>query len=1077
MIRDFYKDRTILLTGATGFLGKGLVAKILRDLPEVAKLYLLIRPQKRPDGTVVSAAERLREDCLANSVFDRFKEEDPRGLELALGKVVALSGDIMAPDLGLEDHVQGLLQEELDLVINSAATVEFDAPLDFSITLNALGPMGLLEFARSCRREVTFLQVSTAYVSGKMSGSIPERPLPLDRTISQMMGTASTAKFFDPQAEIETCQARCRQIREQAASSVQQQAFRQEILDQSHSRRPSAARLEKLIADRSKSWIRHQLVSEGMRRARDYGWNDIYTFTKAMGEQMLVKNHRELPLVIVRPSVIESSLKDPEPGWISGLKVSDPLIVAYGRGLVPNFPARRRSAMDIIPVDLVVNAILGAATRATRGEVPVFQVASSAENPLTNEVLYKNFKSHFHNNPMRGRDGRIPVLREWTFPSRGKFKILFNLKYMYPLSALQWLFKLLPGRLVPAAKKRSLVALKTRLQRVLYYTELFSPYTHLDCRFESSRTQALYESLPVEEQRIFDMDVRQIDWAEYYPNIHLPGLRKHVLKEVVDDDPLLQDVPEEVGVEEKRWHEEENIETLPDLLNLACSRYADRIALQIERDGRWVRYSYRELQQKVAEMASLWQQKGLEPGQCVLLWVGNSPEWVMAYMAASSLGLTVVPLDPHSRAEEIWKLAEFTEARALVTSVFHFEALSEELVAAHRRAGMEFFDLNNSGQAFFPEQGDASSVPLWKQPNIAPEMVASIIFTSGTAAIPRGVQLTHGNFIAGLLGVVEMHQASETDQILSVLPLYHGLEFSGGLLMSILGGATTTYLETVNSREILEAIRTTGTTILLSVPRLLKILAHRVQRLDCSADLATLRLVFSGGGPLSSEICAAYQKLGIKICEGYGLTEAAPIVTVNPADRPRFGSVGTVLPGQEIHIRQFAGAAEGEILVRGANVAMGYLKRPEITAAMMRDGWLHTGDIGYLDPEGYLFITGRCKNMIVTGAGKNVYPDEVEALYRDLPHVSELGVLGVYSARIPGEEIHGVAVIEGGAIDRGEEKKLEDEIRARSHQVSRTLPTYHRIQRLHIWSRPLPRLDGGEVDRAALLDELQLKHQ
>ena len=1074
MIRDFYKDRTILLTGATGFLGKGLAAKILRDLPGVEKLYLLIRPQKRPDGTVVSAAERLQEDCFGTSVFDRFKKEDPRGLELARRKVVAVSGDIMVPELGLEPQVHALLQDEVDLVINSAATVEFDAPLDFSITLNTLGPLELLKFARSCRRQVSFLQVSTAYVSGKMSGSIPERPLPLDRTISQMMGTASTADSFDTQAEIQDCQVRCQQIREQAASSAQRQAFRQEILDQSHSRQLSAARLEKLIADRSKSWIERQLVKEGMRRARSYGWNDIYTFTKAMGEQMLVKNHGELPLVIVRPSVIESSLKDPEPGWISGLKVSDPLIVAYGRGLVPNFPARRHSAMDLIPVDLVVNAILVAATRATRGEVPVFQVASSGENPLTNEVLYEYIKSHFHNNPMRGRDGKIPILQEWTFPSRRKFNVLFNLKYMYPLSAWQWLIKQLPGRLVPAAKKRSLVALKTRLQRVLYYTELFSPYTHLDCRFESSRTQALYESLPIDEQRIFDMDVRQINWAEYYPKIHLPGLRKHVLKEVVDDDPLLQDTPEEVGIEEERWHEEESIETLPDLLNLACTRYAEKVALQIERDGCWVRYSYRELQQSVEEMASLWQQKGLVPGQRVLLWADNSPEWVMAYMAASSLGLTVVPLDPHTRAEEIWKLAEFTEARALIASVPHFEALSAELVAAHRGKGLQFFDLYNAGQALLPEQRDVVSVQLWKQPSITSEMVASIIFTSGTAAIPRGVQLTHGNFIAGLLGVAEMHQASETDQILSVLPLYHGLEFSGGLLMSILGGATTTYLETVNSREILGAIRATGTTILLSVPRLLKILAHRVQRLDCSADLATLRLVFSGAGPLSDEICAAYQKLGIKICEGYGLTEAAPIVTVNPADQPRSGSVGTVLPGQEIHIQQFAGAAEGEILVRGANVAMGYLKRPEITAAMMRDGWLHTGDIGYLDPDGYLFITGRCKNMIVTGAGKNVYPDEVEALYRDLPHVSELGVLGVYSARILGEEIHGVAVIEGVARDSREEKELGDEVRARSHQVSRTLPTYQRIQRLHIWTHPLPRLDGGEVDRAALLAELQL---
>ena len=410
------------------------------------------------------------------------------------------------------------------------------------------------------------------------------------------------------------------------------------------------------------------------------------------------------------------------------------------------------------------------------------------------------------------------------------------------------------------------------------------------------------------------------------------------------------------------------------------------------------------------------------------------------------------------------------------------------MVRAHSES-LFFFDLENGGRTFGSAPLDGDQMPTnWQAPRVDPEAVASIIFTSGMLVEPRGVMLRHRNFIADLLALAEVHQVYDSDQVLSMLPLHHGLEFTGGLLMPLLGGATITYLETLNSRDILKTMRATGTTAMLGVPRIFKILIDRIQRLDRRRSeagettsardvLRPLRLVVSGGAPLVPEIFAAYQELGISICEGYGLTEAGPIVAVNPPEHARSGSVGQALPRQEIDIDQADEEGRGEILIRGANVMAGYFEQAELTDEVLRDGWLHSGDIGYLDGDGYLFITGRSKNLIVTGAGKNIYPEEVEELYRSLPQVAELSVVGVQSPRTLSEEVHAVAVVERDSGDVRDVEALKEEIVQRSYQISRSLPTYQRIQRLHIWERPLPRLDSGSVDRDALLAELQLARE
>ena len=1069
MIREFYQDRIVLLTGGTGFYGQGLTAKILRYLPGVRRLYLVLRPRRGPNGAMLPVEERL-DELFKLVVFDRFRQEEPVTFAAARQKVCALACDMQQPGLGLDDASRDELLAEVDLIIGNAASVTFDEPLDSAIQFNTLAPQELLRLAREGRKNPVLVHVSTAYVNGRLTGAIPERTLPVDRTIQHLINGSAPPQPFVSEEEIAQAQARCRAIRDQAQSDEQQRAFRREIVEQSHRRTLSDSRLQKLIDDRCRRWIERELVEEGMRRARQHGWNDVYTFTKAMGEQLLVKNRGQVPLAIVRPSVTEGALEDPHPGWIHGLKVTDPLVVAYGRGIVPDFPAAVGAPMDLVPVDIVVNTVLAAATQATASTVEVFHAATSGENPLPNTRMFKYIKGYFEEYPLLNKDGSRPELVDWTFPTVARFQRAFNWKYLYPLELKQKLYECLPERWAPAQKKRRLAALKTRLKRVQYFTDLFSPYTTLDCRYEAKRMLALYESLPPEEQRIFNMDVRRIDWYQYYQKTHLPGLRRHELGGSDDDQEPLSAVPSEVGGEEQRWRIEESIRTIPDLLRWACGRYAAKTALQIERQSGWTRISYDELLTRAERVAHGWQAQGMSAGARVLLCGDNGPEWVVAYMAASLLGLAVVPISPQMRDEDIWRLCDFVQARALIAAEKRFSQLSPEGVAAHKE--MAFFNVDRDGLPFgHALELDASAKKgRWKRPRVNPDATASIIFTSSLE--PRGVVLSHRNLISNVLAQGEVLRIYESDRMLSTLPLHQVLECTGGLLLPLLGGATITYLEAVNSREMLRALRDTNATVLLTAPRLLRVLAERVERLgaEATAGLAALRRVVSVGAALSDDLISAYERLGVAICQGYGLSEAASVVAVNTPDQCKAQSVGQVLPGQQVQIAEPDERGVGEVLVRGTNVMEGYFSQEELTQAVLHDGWLHTGDLGRLDDDAHLFVEGRSKDLIVNGAGHNVYPREVESLYHGLPHVAELSVVGVPSARIGGEEVHGVAVLNR---DAGETEDLREAIQAHSYEISRTLPNHQRIQHLHFWTQPLPRLDDGVVDRQALLSAIE----
>jgi long-chain acyl-CoA synthetase len=1076
MIRTYYTDRVLLVTGGTGFLGSALIAKILSDLgEEVRCIYVLIRPRRRRDGGQVAPAQRL-EQLFETSLFARLRA-DPERWKRLRAKVVPVTIDERRADLGLAEDDRRRLLAEVDTIFNNAATVVFDEPLDISIQANVGGPQALLELAQSASRRVDFVHVSTAYVNGQRSGRIDDVELPTDLDMRQIID-AVDGGGFDPEAEVTDGRAFCADVRQEAASAAFVRDLKRDILRRypRRGRKMTRKRLEGLVADRRDKWITRRLVDEGMRRGKARGWTDVYTYTKAMGEQLLTLRRGDVPLVIVRPSIIESSLSDPEPGWISGLKVMDPLLAAYGRGLIPDFPARPDVVIDVIPVDMVVNGCLAAATQADPARVGVFHIATGDENPVKIGELFDSVRTHYQRSPMTDMGDGPPKLPNWTYPSLRTFRLVFHLKHLYPIRVREWLLNNLPGLKASPRQKRLLRSMRVRLQRVLYYIDIYSPYTHLDCQFQTGRTRALFESLPADERETFSLDVTRIDWKRYIEDIHLPGMRRHVLRDEFAVEAVLPEAPQEPGVEEARLQAEDEVHTIPDLVRSACARNPEAVACEIQTGGGWTSLTYAQLLERVEARAGRWQAMGLVPGDRVVMVGDNGPDWVVNYLAASFLGGAVVPVDPQTPADEVARIAAFTKAAALV-------AAGHRLDAVHATGDWEGHRLDWATGEPLPRDRPApgaDAIPSpFQEPDIDAQMEASIIFTSGVRVDPRGVILTHANFIADLLGLSEVQRLGVDDRLLSLLPLHHGLEFTGGLLLSLWSGATAIYIDgPPNSRRLLETIRERNITALLAVPRILKILLDRVQRLDGDdaqgpnvAVLKNLRLIVSGGAPLDGDLYDAYARVGLTIHEGYGLTEASPIVSVNPPGDSRRGSVGIPLPGVEVRIDAADGYGDGEILVRGPVVMRGYLERPELTAQVLRGGWLHTGDIGRLAADGHLTITGRRRDLIVTGAGKNVYPAEVEDLYADLPHTAELAVVGLPSARTLGEEVHGVAVLSSRARDLDPDE-VADVIRQRVYALSRDLPTYQRIAQMHMWRRPLPRLDDGLVDRAALRAEL-----
>lgn len=1097
-IASFLDGKTLLVTGATGFLGQPLIEKILWTCPGVARIHVLIRPKRQFGGKVQSPRERLERELFESSVFDRLRYRHGEEFEDFLdGKLSVVAGDISHEGLGIEPALRQALQETVDVIVNSAAVVSFDAPLDQALELNALGPGRIAAFARECDKAL-LIHVSTAYVCGATDQSVPETIH--HRADSDAAGPFPPRQFTDPENDIASIRRLIEEVHAEGRSPDVRRELVQALVQRRHGR--GGGRREprrEMIENLRGRWVHNRLVEVGMSWARERGWNDTYTYTKALGEQVLVRERGDVPTAIVRPAIIESSLSEPSPGWLDGLRMADPLIAAIGKGRLRSLPLDPDVVLDLVPADMVVNVLLAAIPKlAEDGGLAVYQVATGSRNPVTMARLHELIIRYFTANPMLDKNGEPIRVKPLRFPGPARFRLQHRLKAAPLAAAENGLQKLIDwGTFDVRAQrlKRRVAATSAALEKLHYYGELYEPYLNLDCRFEVDHTMRLHEWLTDEERRRWDFDVTRLNWR-HYMHVHIAGVKKHILK--VERAGTFE-LDDEVAARRAA------VSTIGDLLDHSAARFPDRAALQIQRDGVWERTTYAELAEAAREIAARLRALGLRKGDRVVLWSENQPEWGMAYFAASRLGLVVVPLDAQTWHREVRSIARFTGARAVLAS----RACAARLPRAGE--GEVLLDVNDRCRPF---GGDDAPHLLAADADV-PEGAAgdgevhaddpaSIIFTTGTAVDPRGAIHTHRSFLSNLFGVSRYLSVSESDRFLSVLPLYHALEFTCGFLAPIYCGGTVTYARSLKPRAILETMRETGTTIMLGVPTLYALIRDDLERRVLGASRSPLRsnlmattkqisrswerrlgrnigrqifsrvhqelggrirFFVSGGSALGADLYDDFRALGLTIYEGYGLTETAPVLTVNPLYQSRRGSCGKPLPGVELRLYHTNRQGVGEIIVQSPSLMKGYHGNPDATARVMIDGWFHTGDLGWVDADGYLYITGRSKDVIVTGAGKNVYPMDLEAIYREIPEVREIVVVGIPDGLT--EEIH-AAIVPSGA--QGEEARST--IQRAAQALARDLPSYHRLQQVHLWEE-MPLGPDGAVDRKAVRREIR----
>ncbi|MDE2817755.1 MAG: AMP-binding protein [Chloroflexota bacterium] len=472
------------------------------------------------------------------------------------------------------------------------------------------------------------------------------------------------------------------------------------------------------------------------------------------------------------------------------------------------------------------------------------------------------------------------------------------------------------------------------------------------------------------------------------------------------------------------------MQTLNDLLETAASRFSDSPALVIKPGIRVRSWSYREIWEASGKVAAYLHGRGITKGDRVVIWAPNRPEWVVALFGCLRLGAIAVPFDIRSAPEFVAGVLGQTDPKFAFVSQF-----TPENAAIDALPHLNIEDLEGVLH-------DETSPP--PRVEVAGDDIAEIMFTSGTTGAPKGVILTHGNIIANVLAGTQEVAPQPHWRLLSILPLSHMLEQTVGLFASLVGGGRVVYPASRQPSILVRTMQENGITSIVLVPQALELFMNAIEReaertgkkeqlakiLSIAPKLpiwlrrklfgkvhkrfgGKLWFVMCGGARLDPPLAEKWEALGVIVLQGYGTTEAAPIVACNSFRYKKLDALGKVLPGQEVRI-----AEDGEIQTRGPNVTQGYWQQPEITEASFDGEWYKTGDLGYIDEDGFLYFKGRKKDLIVLANGQNVYPEDIEPWLQNHPAIEDAVVVGMPSPS-GGEDVHAVLIPSEGGVSDG----------------------------------------------------------
>ncbi len=524
----------------------------------------------------------------------------------------------------------------------------------------------------------------------------------------------------------------------------------------------------------------------------------------------------------------------------------------------------------------------------------------------------------------------------------------------------------------------------------------------------------------------------------------------------------------------------------------SVARFGDRTAIEIQRADRLDRFTYRELHDMAGARAAWLASKGVRKGDRCAILAHNDAHWCAAYLAILKLGAVAVPLDTNYSADQVATIVRDSGATILFAS--------DKLLANAADTSEHVANIHGEFEA---DQEPAATIES-SDP-------AVILYTSGTTSDPKGVVLSHGNLLAERDAAFAAVTVSERDVVLGVLPLFHSLAQLANLLLPFAVGARVVYLETINSTDLIRALTERKITIFACVPQFFYLIHQRVMQRVQKSGLLTrvifntllgasfrlrriginlgpllfgkvhdamgrdMRLLVTGGSKFDPAVGRDLYAMGFSIQQAYGLTETSAAATISSPHDAHLDTVGRAFPGVQIkivsaHTENRTEDTEGEIAIRGPIVMQGYHNRPDATAAVMKDGWFLTGDLGRMDEAGRVTITGRKKEMIVLASGKNIYPEEIEAHYRKSPFVQEICVMGLAEPGRPTSERLYAVVVPNMALMR--ERKIVnagDILRFELEGLSAALPPHQRVLGYDISFEPLPRTTTQKLKRHEVL--------
>lgn len=540
-----------------------------------------------------------------------------------------------------------------------------------------------------------------------------------------------------------------------------------------------------------------------------------------------------------------------------------------------------------------------------------------------------------------------------------------------------------------------------------------------------------------------------------------------------------------------------------EMLLASAEKYGNKVFIRQKENNVWRAYTFGRFAKDVLALSTELAARGSAGKKTVLLGE-NCYRWAVVYMAVVCSGGIIVPLDKNSKPEELSKIIDFCEADALFCSDERADQLDSLAKSITCYPFSHIPSLIKSGQARI-EAGDITC----QNTTLTPHALSVLLFSSGQAGTPRGVMLSQHNICFNLREMCRMIYIGEDDTFLSVLPLHHPYACTCGLLCALYRGSCIAFCNDV--RQMWRDIRRVGATVLLCVPIMTETLLRRLQKLVEQSGTQTstrtimkgasllptqrtrmiarqtmlatlrhvlvgqLRLVISGGSAAEPEVLKGLREFGIDAYQGYGLSECSPLIALHREHHYNDASVGMATPNTLLDVCDIQEDGIGEIRCRGENVMLGYYKMPELTQEVIRGGWFYTGDLGYLDDHGYLYVMGRRKNVIVNKYGNNIFPEELENLLCRTPFVREAVVVGYFNDVRKDFDIVALLYPDREALreelgDNYNEQRLHIQMQKALTTVNGTVPPYKHIHHYLLRDEEFPKTPARKIRRAGLAE-------